>query len=127
MYLPGTWPTYYSRAKGCEVWDLDGNHFVDMCLMGVGTNVLGYGHTEVDNAVSQVVNSGNMSTLNCPEEVNLAERLVEMHPWSDMVRFARTGGEANAIAVRIARAAIGKQKSPYVGIMDGTIGTLLRI
>ena len=48
-----------------------------MYLMGVG-NVLGYGHTEVDNAIRQVVNSGNMSTLNCPEEVNLAERLVEM-------------------------------------------------
>lgn len=115
MYLPGAWPTYYSRAKGCEIWDLDGNRYVDMCLMGVGTNILGYGHTEVDSAAMNVVNNGNMSTLNCPEEVSLAERLVEMHPWSNMVRFARTGGEANAIAVRIARAAAGKQKVAVCG------------
>ena len=83
--------------------------------MGVGTNILGYGHAEVDSAVISVVNDGNMSTLNCPEEVNLAERLVEMHSWSSMVRFARTGGEANAIAVRIARAAAGKQKVAICG------------
>ena len=115
MYLPGTWPTYFSKAKGCEVWDLDGNKFVDMCLMGVGTNILGYGHPEIDRSVSNVVKHGNMSTLNCPEEVNLAERLVEMHPWAHMVRFARTGGEANAIAIRIARAASGKQKVAICG------------
>ena len=55
-----------------------------------------------------VVETGNMSTLNCPEEVHLAEKLVELHPWADMVKFARTGGEANAIAIRLARAASGK-------------------
>ena len=115
MYLPGAWPTYYSRAKGCEVWDLDGNRFFDICLMGVGTNILGYCHAEVDSAAISVVNDGNMSTLNCPEEVNLAERLVEMHSWSSMVRFARTGGEANAIAVRIARSS-RQAKSCYMWI-----------
>jgi glutamate-1-semialdehyde 2,1-aminomutase len=108
MFLPEKWPSYYSKAKGCEVWDLDGNRFIDMSIMGVGANVLGYGHPEVDEAVHRAVDSGVMATLNAPEEVLLAEKLVEIHPWADMVRFARSGGEANAIAIRIARAAAGK-------------------
>jgi len=108
MFLPDNWPSYYSKAKGCEVWDLDGNKFVDMTIMGIGTNTLGYGHDEVDAAVLKAVASGNMSTLNCPEEVWLAEKLIEINPWADMVRFARSGGEANSIAIRIARAASGK-------------------
>jgi len=115
MFLPDLWPTYFSKAKGCLVWDLDGREYVDMSLMGVGTNILGYGHAEVDAAVLRTVNAGNMSTLNCPEEVYLAERLVELHPWADMVRLARTGGEANAIAVRIARAATGKDTIAVCG------------
>lgn len=115
MFLPGKWPTYFSKAKGCEVWDLDGTRFVDMSVMGVGTNVLGYGHDEVDGAVRDVVAAGNMSTLNCPEEVYLAERLLELNPWAGMVRFARSGGEANAVAVRIARAASGRDKVAICG------------
>lgn len=108
MFLPEHWPTYFSKASGCSVWDLDRNHYIDVSIMGIGTNLLGYGHPKVDEAVVKCIQDGNMSTLNCPEEVVLAERLVELHPWSEMVRFARTGGEANAIAVRIARAASGK-------------------
>ena len=115
MMLPDHWPTYYSRAKGCRVWDLDGREFIDMANMSVGTCTLGYGHSEVDEAVRQAINAGNMSTLNCPEEVQLAERLVELHPWADMVRLARTGGEANAIAVRIARAASGRDTIAVCG------------
>jgi glutamate-1-semialdehyde 2,1-aminomutase len=115
MFLPEKWPAYFSKAKDCRVWDLDGRELLDMCIMGIGTNTLGYGHPEVDAAVSEVVAKGNMSTLNCPEEVLLAEKLVAMHPWADMVRFARTGGEANAIAVRIARAAAGKDHIAFCG------------
>ena len=115
MFLPEQWPSYFSRAKGCIVWDLDGNRFVDMSIMGIGTNILGYGHEEIDNAVLETISLGNMSTLNCPEEVYLAEKLVEMHPWSDMVKFARSGGEANAIAIRIARAATGKDNVAICG------------
>jgi glutamate-1-semialdehyde 2,1-aminomutase len=115
MFLPEHWPAYFSKAKDCRVWDLDGNEYLDMCIMGIGTNLLGYGHPEVDDAVREVVTAGNMSTLNCPEEVYLAERLVEINPWADMVRFARTGGEANAIAVRIARAATGRDKVAICG------------
>lgn len=115
MFLPNIWPTYFSKARGCKVWDLDGKEFTDMSFMGIGTNTLGYGHPEIDEAVRMVIGSGNMSTLNCPEEVYLAEKLVELHPWSSMVRFARTGGEANAVAIRIARAATGKEKVAICG------------
>ncbi len=104
LFLPDLWPSYYSRAKGCEIWDLDGNKYIDMSIMGIGTNLLGYSNPEVDSNVISAVTLGNMSTLNCPEEVELAHKLVKMHPWADMARFARSGGEANAIAIRIARA-----------------------
>ena len=115
MFLPEQWPAYFSKAKGCHVWDLDGTQYTDMCIMGIGTNTLGYGHPEVDEAVMRTVTDGNMSTLNCPEEVHLAEKLIEMHPWADMARFARSGGEANSIAIRVARAATGKDKVAICG------------
>ena len=109
MFHPTNWPVYFSKAKGSKVWDLEGQMFLDISLMGVGTNTLGYGHNQVDKAALGAIKKGNLSTLNCPEEVYLAERLVEMHPWSNMARFARTGGEANSISVRIARAASGRE------------------
>lgn len=115
MFLPEQWPAYFSKAKGCQVWDMDGKQYTDMSIMGIGTNILGYGHPEVDSAVQQTVAAGNMSTFNCPEEVYLAEKLVELHPWADMARLARSGGEANAIAIRIARAASGRDKVAVCG------------
>ncbi len=115
MFLPDLWPAYFSKAKGCRVWDLDGNEYIDMSIMGIGTNALGYGHPEVDAAVRSVIENGNMSSFNCPEEVYLAEKLVELHPWADMVRFARSGGEANSIGIRIARAASGKDNVAICG------------
>lgn len=108
MFLPEKWPSYFEKSHGCTVWDMDGNSYIDMSIMGIGTNSLGYGNKDVDQAVLNVVQKGNMATFNCPEEVFLAEKLVELHPWADMVRLARTGGEANAIAIRIARAASGR-------------------
>ncbi len=115
MFLPEKWPTYFSKSKGCKVWDLEGREYVDMSLMGVGTNILGYGHPEVDEAVMSTVKSGNMSSLNCPEEVYLAEKLIDMHNWADEARFARSGGEANSVAVRIARAASGRDNVAICG------------
>ena len=108
MWLPEQWPSYYSRAKGCEVWDLDGNHYYDMSIMGVGANVLGYAFDEVDQAAKKAIDRGSMCTLNAPEEVELAEALLDLHPWADMVRYAKAGGEAMAMAARIARAYTGK-------------------
>ena len=104
MWLPNQWPSYYSRAKGCEVWDLDGNHYYDFCIMGVGANVLGYAFEEVDNAAKNAIDNGSMCTLNAPEEVLLAEKLIQLHPWAESVRYAKAGGEAMAMASRIARA-----------------------
>ena len=115
MFLPDQWPTYFSKAKGCEIWDLDDNKFIDMSIMGIGTNTLGYGCIEVDESVRKTIDEGNMSTFNCPEEVYLAEKLIELHPWAQMARFARSGGEANAIAIRIARAASGKDNVAICG------------
>ena len=115
MFAPDLWPTYFTKSDGCFIWDLDNKKFMDMSLMGVGTNILGYNHPEVNDAVLKTVNKGNLTTLNCPEEVLLASKLIELHPWADMAKFARTGGEANAIAIRIARAASGKDNVAICG------------
>ena len=84
-------------------------------MMGIGTNVLGYACDAVDEAVMKVVRDGNLTTLNCPEEVYLAEKLIEMNPWAGGVRYTRGGGEANAMCVRIARAFTGKDKVAICG------------
>lgn len=115
QFLPENWPAYYSKSKGCEVWDLDGNHYFDCCSMGVGTNTLGYANDVVDEAVLKVIKAGNLTTLNCPEEVYLAERLIKMNPWAGGVRYTRGGGEANSVCVRIARAYKGKDKVAICG------------
>ncbi len=115
VFLPGKWPSYFKKAKGCKIYSLDGKKYIDVSIMGIGTNILGYSNSQIDKAVQQRVKNGNMSTLNCKEEVMLAEKLVKLHPWSDQVRFARSGGEANAIAIRIARAYTKKNKIAFCG------------
>jgi glutamate-1-semialdehyde aminotransferase len=115
MHLPELWPAYYDKAEGCLIWDLDGNRYIDMSYMGIGSCILGYGESDVNSAVKAAVDQGNMCTLNVPEEVTLAELLTEIHPWSKMVRYARTGGEAMAVAVRIARAKTGKDVVLFCG------------
>jgi len=115
MFLPEQWPSYFKRAKGVEVWDLDDTHYIDMSIMGVGTCILGYADDDVNEAVKKVIDAGSMCTLNSPEEIELAELLLHLHPWADMVRYAKTGGEATAIAVRIARAFTGKEKIAFCG------------
>ena len=115
MHLPDLWPAYYEKAKGCEVWDLDGNRYFGMSYMGVGSCILGYAAPDVNEAVKNVVDKGTMSTLNCPEEVELAELLCELHPWAKMVRYARSGGESMAIAIRIARAKTKKDIVLFCG------------
>ena len=108
MFLPDLWPAYYSKAKGAKVWDLDGNLYTDMSIGGIGANVLGYADPDVDAAVMDAIRNGSSSSLNCPEEVSLAEELCRLHPWAQMARFARSGGESMAVAVRIARAHTGR-------------------
>jgi glutamate-1-semialdehyde 2,1-aminomutase len=115
MYLPELWPAYYARASGCEVWDLDDRRYLDFTMVGIGTSVLGYADPDVERAVMAAVRASPMNTLNAPEEVELAERLIELHPWADMVGYARTGGEIMAKAVRIARAATGRDEVAFSG------------
>ena len=104
MFAPDVWPAYYREARGCEIWDLDGNHYFDMTHNGVGSCLLGYGDPDVTRAVTDRISRGSMCTLNSPEEVELADLLCAIHPWAGQARFARCGGEACAVAVRIARA-----------------------
>ncbi len=104
MFAPDVWPAYYQRAKGTRVWDLENTEYTDMSIMSVGACILGYADEDVDNAVIDTIRNGVSSTLNCPEEVELAELLVALHPWAQMVRYVRSGGEAMSVAVRIARA-----------------------
>lgn len=115
MFSLGVWPGYFSKAKGVEVWDLDGNKYIDMSISGIGANVLGYADPDVDAAVQNAIANGTSCSLNCPEEVELAEVLCDLHLWAEMVRFARTGGEAMTVAVRIARAYTGKDKIAFCG------------
>jgi len=115
FYLPKLWPVYFSKAKGVSIWDLENKKYTDMSVMGVGTNILGYANKVINKDVQLSLDKSNMSTLNCPEEVKLAEKLINLHPWFHMVKFAKTGGEANAIAIRIARAKTGKDKIAVCG------------
>ena len=105
MYAPEQWPAYFKKARGCEIWDIDGRHYYDMSTNAVGACLLGYNDEDVSQAVINCINNGSMCSLNAPEEVELADILCEIHPWAEQVRFARGGGEAAAVAVRIARAA----------------------
>jgi len=114
LFLPDHWPTYYSKAKGTYVWDLENKKYLDM-ICTPGPNILGYSNNEIDKEVVKYLKKGNMTTFNCPEEVELARKITKIHPWSKMVKFARSGGEANAISIRIARAASKKDKIAVCG------------
>ena len=115
LFLPGGWPVYYSRSKGCFIWDIDGRRFIDMTTTGIGACLLGYADDDVNAAAKRAIDSGNMTTLNPPDEVELAELLCKLHPWAEMARFTRTGGEAMAVAVRIARAFTGRSQIACCG------------
>lgn len=115
MMLPDHWPVYYKQTKGCKIRDIDGNEFYDLSLMGVGTNVLGYRNKYIDRKIIKVIKEGNISSLNNLYEVKLAKELLKIHPWANQAKFARTGGEANAMAIRIARAATKNGKIAVCG------------
>jgi glutamate-1-semialdehyde aminotransferase len=114
-YAPDIWPAYFSKAEGCDIWDLDGNKYIDMAQMGIGSAILGYANKELNVAVNAAIADGVSATLNAPEEVYLAEKLLELNPFAGGVKFARTGGEAMSMAVRIARAYSGRDKVAFSG------------
>ena len=115
QFLPNVWPSHYKKAYGCRIVSTDNKKYYDLSLMGVGTNILGYANKEIDLSVAKRLKKGNMSTLNCEEEVLLALKLKKIHKWDGKVKFARSGGEANAIAIRLARAHTRKQKIAFCG------------
>jgi glutamate-1-semialdehyde aminotransferase/spore coat polysaccharide biosynthesis protein SpsF (cytidylyltransferase family) len=115
LFLPGKWPVYFNKTKGINIWDLENIKYFDFSFMGVGTNILGYSRKEVDQAVTKIIKLGNISTFNSKEEVDLAEKLLSLNNWADKVRYCRSGGEASAVAVRLARAATGKDKILFCG------------
>ncbi len=115
MFAPEQWPAYFREARGCEVWDLDGRHYYDVSTHGIGACVLGFRDPDVTRAVRRRLALGSFCTLNAPEDVELARLLCELHPWADQVRYARTGGEIMAVAVRIARAATNRSAVAVCG------------
>ena len=128
-YAPDIWPTYFNKCYGVEVFDLEGKKYIDMAQMGLGTSILGYANQELNQAVSSSILNGVNCTLNCKEELDLAEKLIELNPNYESVKFARSGGEAMAIAIRIARAYSKKTKiafSGYHGWHDWYLATNLK-
>ena len=121
LYLPDKWPAYFTKAKKIDIWDLKGEKYLDM-FCAVGTSILGYSNHYVNNSVQSNIRNANMTTLNCPEEVYLSKELVKHHPWASMVKFTRAGGEANALAIRIARSNTKKKNILQNGIIFFSIG-----
>ena len=115
IFLPGFWPTYYKRAKGCKVWDLNNKIYYDFAGMGVTSCVLGYSDNYVNKKLNIGIKNGSMCTLNAVEEVDLAKKLLNIHKWSGMAKFCKSGGEACMVAIRIARAFTKKNNIAFCG------------
>lgn len=114
MFDAASWPSYFSRCSGCEVWDLNDRRYTDFAG-GIGAVLLGYADPDVNSAITRRISAGTYCSLVNPQEVELAETLLELHPWADKVRYARSGGEAMAMAVRIGRAATGRSGIAFCG------------
>ena len=114
LHLPNKWPAYFTKAKNINVWDLEGNKYLDM-FCAVGTSILGYTNKNINISIQKNIKKGNLTTLNCPEEVILAQKIIKHHPWASMVKFTRGGGEANAVAIRIARANTPRKNVAFCG------------
>lgn len=107
-YAPGAFPIYVERAKGCRVWDVDGNEYIDY-LMALGPIVLGYCYPAVDRAISEQLKKGIIYGLLHPLEVKAAQLVHETVPCAEMVRFLKGGAEVTTAAARIARAYTGRE------------------
>ena len=113
-WAKGVSPVFAERAKGCRIWDVDGNEYVDW-MSGVGPIILGYADDVVDEAVRQQISKGSIYSILHESEIELAEELVKLIPSAEMVRFAKGGGEACTVAVRIARGVTGRDKVLFSG------------
>ena len=114
-FLPDGWPTFFKRASGAVIWDLNNKKYIDMTSMGIGTAVLGYNNKFVNNFVKKKIDRGINTTLNCYEEYELAAELLKIDKFAEQVRFTRGGGEAMSLAIRIARSKSKKKKIIFSG------------
>jgi len=114
-FLPEGWPTYYLKAKGISIWDLNSKKYIDFSTMGVGSAILGYANSKIDSSVVKYLRKGVNTTLNCPEEYFLARELLKYDKFAQQVKFARGGGEAMSLAIRIVRASSKNTKIAFAG------------
>lgn len=122
-HVKGVYPTHLTRGRGCHLWDHKGKQYVDF-ICGLGTNLLGYANERVNAAMFSQMQQGASLSLSTTLEVEAAEKLKELFPFVDCVRFLKTGSEACSAAVRIARAKTGKQRivsEGYHGWSDGFV------
>jgi glutamate-1-semialdehyde aminotransferase/spore coat polysaccharide biosynthesis protein SpsF (cytidylyltransferase family) len=128
QYVQGAAPIFLQRGKGCRVWDVDGNEYIDY-VQGLLPNILGYAHAEVNAAAAAQFEEGHSFSLPHPLEVQLAERLTRLIPCAEMVRFGKNGSDATSGAVRAARAFTGRDRIAccgYHGWQDWYIGSTTR-
>jgi glutamate-1-semialdehyde aminotransferase/spore coat polysaccharide biosynthesis protein SpsF (cytidylyltransferase family) len=128
QYVQGVAPIFLQRGKGCRVWDVDGNDYIDY-VQGLLPNILGYAHEEVNAAATAQLAEGHSFSLPHPLEVQLAERLTRLIPCAEMVRFGKNGSDATSGAVRAARAFTGRDRIAccgYHGWQDWYIGSTNR-
>ena len=128
QYVQGVAPIFLERGKGCRVWDVDGNEYIDY-VQGLLPNILGYAHVEVNAAAAAQLAEGHSFSLPHPLEVQLAERLTRLIPCAEMVRFGKNGSDATSGAVRAARAFTGRDRIAccgYHGWQDWYIGSTSR-
>jgi len=114
-YLPGLWPTYFKKARGINIWDLDNKKYIDMAQMGMGSSILGYCNNYVDSKVKKAIKEGINTTLNCIDEYTLAKTILKYNNFADQVKFSRSGGEAMSLAIRLARAKTKKDTIAFSG------------
>ena len=114
MFVEGAYPVFLQRGEGCRVWDVDGGEYIDY-ILGLASITLGYAYPAVKKAVARQLGEGSIFSLPHPLEVEVAERLIEVIPCAEQVRFLKTGSEANSAAVRVARAATGRDVIVYCG------------
>jgi len=122
-FVDGVYPTHISRGHGAHVWDGDGKKYLDFCCAN-GTNLVGYGHVTLAEAAFHAYREGSLFTLGSTLEVLAAEKAKELWPCIDKLRFLKTGTEGCSAAIKIARAATGRQEilsEGYHGWADGFV------
>ncbi len=115
MFAPNIWPNYFLKAKGCEIWDINNKKYYDFAGMGVTACLLGYADDFVNKKVKSTIDKASLTTLNSIDEIKLAKKLINLHKWSDMAKFCKSGGEACLVAIRLARASSKKQNIAFCG------------